>query len=197
MNEMPTFLRISKKPSTDQPSLPTITVTPDSNGFFGTLLASVSTLLQANVPPKNKNPSQRLAAAGDSFSTTQTWRNAGNPKIWMIRTTIRIYDVHHFHSEDINNLRIFQHTVGTPAQPTVYDSEFFTFLLFWGCLASKIPMLLGFGVLERKILTHTGWPFGRWACNRCIQGHMYYIQLYNMLNVSFKYIHGPWYICRY
>lgn len=48
-----------------------------------------------------------------------------------------------------------------------------------------------------KILTHTGWPFGRWACNRCIQGHIYYIQLYNMLNVSFKYIHGPWYICRY
>ena len=41
----------------------------------------------------------------------------------MIRTTIRIYDVHHFHSEDINNLRIFQHTVGTPAQPTGYDSD--------------------------------------------------------------------------
>lgn len=65
----------------------------------------------------------------------------------MIRTTIRIYDVHHFHSEDTNNLRIFQHTVGTPAQPTVYDSD-----------VSFISGVLGMPGIKKKgkILTHTG-----------------------------------------
>jgi len=57
----------------------------------------------------------------------------------MIRTTIRIYDVHHFHSEDTNNLRIFQHTVGTPAQPTVYDSD-----------VSFISGVLGMPGIKRK-----------------------------------------------
>ena len=57
---------------------------------------------------------------------------------------------------------------------------FLSFLLFWGCLASKIPMLLGFS--KGKILTHTGWPFGRWVCKRCIQGHILYIYiLYNYI----------------